>query len=32
MEINDMELNYIYVGDETDSNDASKNLYEDFVL
>ena len=25
MELNDMELNYIYFGDETDSDDASNN-------
>ena len=25
LELNDMELNYIYFGDETDSDDASKN-------
>ena len=29
MELNDVELNYIYFGDETDSDDASKNLVED---
>ena len=41
MELNDMELNYgdeitfliiLYFGDETDSNDASNNLDEDFAL
>ena len=32
MELNDMELNYIYFGDETDSNDASNNLDEDVAL
>ena len=32
MELNDMELNYIYFGEETDSNDASNNLDEDFAL
>ena len=32
MELNDMELNYIYFGDETDSNDASNNLDKDFAL
>ena len=31
-ELNDVELNYIYFGDETDSDDASKNLVEDFAL
>ena len=25
LELNDMELNYIYFGDETDCDDASKN-------
>ena len=32
MELNDMELNYIYLGDETDPNDASNNLDKDFAL
>ena len=32
MELNDMELNYIYFGGETDSNDSSNNLDEDFAL
>ena len=32
MELNDMGLNYIYFGGETDSNDASNNLDEDFGL
>ena len=32
VELNDMELNYIYFGDETDSDDASNNLDEDFAL
>ena len=41
MELNDMELNYgdeitfliiLYFCDETDSNDASNNLDEDFAL
>ena len=32
VELNDMELNYIYFGDETDSDDASNNLNEDFAL
>ena len=41
MELNDMELNsgdeitfliILYFGDETDSNDASNNLDEDFAL
>ena len=41
MELNDMELNYddeiifliiLYSSDETDSNDASNNLDEDFAL
>ena len=32
MELNDMGLNYIYFGEETDSNDASNNLDEDFAL
>ena len=31
MELNDVELNYIYFGDETDSDDASENLVEDFA-
>ena len=32
IELNDTELNYIHFGDETDSNDASNNSGEDFVL
>ena len=32
MELNDVELNYRYFGDETDSDDASENLVEDFAL
>ena len=32
MELNDMELNYIYFGDETDSNDTSNNLDKEFAL
>ena len=32
VELNDMELNYIHFGDETDSDDASNNLDEDFAL
>ena len=32
MELNYTKLNYIYFGDETDSNDASNNLDEDFAL
>ena len=32
MELNYIKLNYIYFGDETDSNDASNNLDEDFAL
>ena len=32
MELNDMELNYIYFGDKTDSNNASNNLDEDAAL
>ena len=32
MELNDTELNYIYFGDETDSDDASNDSDEDFVL
>ena len=32
MELNDTELNYIYFGDETDSDDASNDPDEDFVL
>ena len=31
MELNDVELNYRYFGDETDSDDTSKNLVEDFA-
>ena len=31
MELNDMELNYIYFDDETDSNDASNNLDKYFL-
>ena len=32
MELNYIKLNYIYFGDETDSNDASNNLDEDVAL
>ena len=32
MELNDVELTYIYFGGETDSNDSSNNLDEDFAL
>ena len=32
MELNDAELNYIYVSDETDSDDAINDSNEDFVL
>ena len=32
MELNDMELNYIYFGNKTDSNNASNNLDEDVAL
>ena len=32
MKLNDMELNYIYFGDKTDSNNASDNLDEDIAL
>ena len=32
MELHDAELNYIYLCDETDSDDASKNSDEDFLL
>ena len=32
MELNATELNYIYFGDETDSDDASNDSDEDFVL
>ena len=32
MELNYVKLNYIYFGDETDSNDASNNLDEDVAL
>ena len=32
MELNYTKLNYIYFGDETDSNDASNNLDEDVAL
>ena len=32
MELNDMELNYIYFGDETGSDDANNNFHEDVSL
>ena len=32
MELDDMELNYIYFSDKTDSNNASNNLDEDVAL
>ena len=32
MELNDVELNYRYFSDETDSDDASENLVDDFAL
>ena len=32
MELNDVERNYRYFGDETDSDDAIENLVEDFAL
>ena len=32
MELHDTELNYIYLGDETDLDDASNDSDEDFVL
>ena len=32
MELNDVEPNYRYFGDETDSDGASENLVEDFAL
>ena len=32
MELNDTELNYIYFGNETDLDDSSNDLDEDFLL